>query len=102
MSVTVFVEFPLTEDGAQQVIAWANSDDGEPVTKKQKGFKSVQSYLAQDNKTVMMVMEWDSIEDHQAYYRFRQQQGVDEFIAPLLEGEIKVLYATAVQKPKDN
>tara|TARA_X000000368_G_scaffold57940_1_gene41002 strand:- start:10 stop:150 length:141 start_codon:yes stop_codon:yes gene_type:complete len=46
MSVYVVAEFPMTEQGAKDVIEWSKSDDGYVVTREHAGFESIQTLLA--------------------------------------------------------
>lgn len=96
MSVIAIVEAPLTEDGAQDFIKWAASKDGYAITRKHKGFEFVQTWLAEDNKTIYLHEKWASKEDHQAYLDFRVKGGMMDFLGPRLEGEFKVTYFSAI------
>tara|TARA_Y100000739_G_C20556216_1_gene440689 strand:- start:534 stop:827 length:294 start_codon:yes stop_codon:yes gene_type:complete len=96
MSVIAIVEAPLTEDGAQDFIKWAASKDGYAITRKHKGFEFIQTWLAEDNKTIYLHEKWASKEDHQAYLDFRVKGGMMDFLEPRLEGEFKVTYFSAI------
>ena len=92
MSVIVVAEFPMTQQGAQDLIDWSKSDDGYVVTRQQKGFEDIQTFLAEDKKTIYLYEKWDSKEDHQAYLDFRVKDGLMNFLGPLLDGDFKVTY----------
>ena len=70
MSVIVVAEFPMTEQGAQDLIDWSKSDDGDVVTRQHKGFEDIRIFLVENKKTVYLYEKWDSKEDHQAYLYF--------------------------------
>tara|TARA_B100000941_G_scaffold264410_1_gene218357 strand:+ start:218 stop:433 length:216 start_codon:yes stop_codon:yes gene_type:complete len=67
MSAIVVAEFPMTEQGAQDYIDWSKSDGGYLITRQHNGFEEIQTFLAEDKKTVYLYEKWDSKEDHQAY-----------------------------------
>lgn len=50
MSAIVVVEFPMTEQGAQDFIDWRKSDDGYVITSQHKGFEDIRTFLAEDKK----------------------------------------------------
>ena len=92
MSVYVVAEFPMTELGAKDIIEWSKSDDGYVVTREHAGFESIQTLLAEDNKTIYLYEKWASKEDHQAYFKFRSDAGLMDFLGPRLEGDPKITY----------
>lgn len=92
MSVYVIAEFPMTEQGAKDLIEWSKSDDGYVVTKASAGFELIQTLLAEDNKTVYLYEKWASKEEHQAYLNMRVEGGFMDFLGPRLEGEFKATY----------
>ena len=92
MSVYVIAEFPMTEQGAKDLIEWSKSDDGYVVTKASAGFELIQTLLAEDNKTVYLYEKWASKEEHQAYLNMRVEGGLMDVLRPRLEGEFKATY----------
>ena len=96
MSVYVIAEFPMTEQGAQDLIEWSKGDDGYAVTRASAGFELIQTLLAEDNKTVYLYEKWASKEEHQAYLNMRVEGGLMDFLGPRLEGEFKATYFNAV------
>ena len=50
MSVIVVAEFPMTEQGAQDLIDWSKGDDGYVITRQHKGFEDIRTFLAEDKK----------------------------------------------------
>ena len=92
MSVIVVAEFPMTEQGAQDLIDWSKGDDGYVITRQHKGFEDIRTFLAEDKKTVYLYEKWNSKEDHQAYLNFRVESGLMDFLNPRLDGDFKVTY----------
>ena len=97
MSIIVVAEFPMTEQGAQDLIDWSKSDDGYVITRQHKGFEDIRTFLAEDKKTVYLYEKWDSKEDHQAYLNFRVENGLMDFLNPRLDGDFKVTYFSEEQ-----
>ena len=97
MSVIVVAEFPMTEQGAQDLIDWSKDDDGYVITRQHKGFEDIRTFLAEDKKTVYLYEKWDSKEDHQAYLNFRVENGFMDFLNPRLDGDFKVTYFSEEQ-----
>ena len=54
MSVIVVAEFPMTQQGAQDLIDWSKSDDGYVVTRQHKGFEDIRTFLAEDKKILLV------------------------------------------------
>ena len=54
MSAIVVAEFPMTEQGAQDYIDWSKSDGGYVITRQHNGFEEIQTFLAEDKKTVYL------------------------------------------------
>ena len=92
MSVIVVAEFPMTEQGAQDLIDWSKSDDGYVVTRQHKGFEDIRIFLVENKKIVYLYEKWDSKEDHQAYLDFRVKDGLMDFLKSRLDGDFKVTY----------
>lgn len=92
MSVTVIAELPLSVQGAQDFIDWSKSEDGYVLTRQFEGFNSIETWLAEDNKTVYLHQKWTSKEAHQAYLAKRVEGGLMDFLGPRLENEFKVTY----------
>ena len=92
MSVIVVAEFPTTEQAAQDFLDWSNRDDGDVITRQQKGFEDIRTFLAEDKKTIYLYEKWNSKEDHQAYLDFRVKDGLMDFLNPRLDGDFKVTY----------
>ena len=92
MSVYVIAEILFTQQGAQDFIAWAKTEDGYPMTKSYAGYQLIQTLLAKDKKTVYLYKKWSSNEAHQGCLKFRVDGGLMDFLGPRLEGEFKFNY----------
>ena len=97
MSVIVVAEFPMTEQGAQDLIDQSKSDDGYVVTRQHKGFADIRIFLVENKKTVYLYEKCDSKEDHQAYLDFRVKDGLMDFLKPRLDSDFKVTYFSEEQ-----
>jgi len=92
MSVYVIAEFPMSETGAQEFIAWAERDNGYYIGETYKGYEFVQALIAEDNQTIYLVERWRTKEDHQAYLEVKTKGNLMEFIIPRLISDFKVTY----------
>ena len=92
MSIFVIAEAPCTEQGTKDFMEWTESGDGYVITRGFAGFESIQTLLAEDQKTIYLYEKWASKEEHQAYLKFRIEGGLMDFMGPRLEGEFKVTY----------
>ncbi|MAV47623.1 MAG: hypothetical protein CBC49_007050 [Alphaproteobacteria bacterium TMED89] len=92
MTVVVIAEAQFTEQGAQDFIEWSKGDDGYVITRDFDGFEHIETWLAEDNKTILLYELWSSKEKHQAYLKFRTDGGLMDFLGPRLEGEFTVTY----------
>ena len=88
----VVAEIPLTEEGAKEFVAWTLSDDGYAITKQHKGFEYINTLLSEDKKTIYLTEGWASKEDHQNYLNWRVENGMMDWLGPLLAGEFKLTY----------
>ena len=92
MSVYVIAEFPMSETGAQDFIAWVEGDNGYNAGGMYKGYEFVQALIAEDNQTIYLIERWGTKEDHQAYLEVKTKGGLMEFIIPRLISDFKVTY----------
>ena len=86
----------MTEQGAKDVIEWSKSNDGYVITREHASFESIQTLLAEDKKTVYLHEKQTSKEDHQAYFKFRSDAGLMDFLGPRLEDGTKITYSEDV------
>ncbi|MEO1955319.1 MAG: hypothetical protein ABGX42_01815, partial [Gammaproteobacteria bacterium] len=56
-------------------------------TRDYKDCRSVTTLVDQETSSVVLVEEWDSAEDQQAYMAWRVETGLIDAIAPFMQGE---------------
>ena len=86
MSVMVTIEMPVIPEKLEEylgILKQALVD-----TRAYKGCQSVATYVEQENSNVVLVEEWDSAEDQQAYMSWRVETGLLDAIAPFMQGEL--------------
>ncbi len=85
MSVMITLEFPVKPDMLNDYL---DSLKGALVeTRDYKGCRSVTTLVDQETSSVVLVEEWDSAEDQQAYMAWRVETGLIDAIAPFMQGE---------------
>ena len=57
-------------------------------TRSYKGCRSVTTLVDQETSSIVLVEEWDSAEDQQAYITWRVETGLIDAIAPFMQGEL--------------
>ena len=57
-------------------------------TRAYKGGRSVTTLVDQETSSIVLVEEWDSAEDQQAYIAWRVETGLIDAIAPFMQGEL--------------
>ena len=57
-------------------------------TRNYKGCRSVTTLVDQETSSVVLVEEWDSVDDQQAYMAWRMETGLIDAIAPFMQGEL--------------
>ena len=92
MSIYVIAEFPMSETGAQDFIAWVEGDNSYNAGGTYKGYEFVQALIAEDNQTIYLIERWEAKKDHQAYLEVRAKGSLMEFIMPRLISDFKVTY----------
>ncbi len=86
MSVMVILEMPVKPDMLEDYL---NILKGALVeTRDYKGCRSVTTLVDQETSSVVLVEEWDSVEDQQAYIAWRVETGLIDAIAPFMQGEL--------------
>ena len=86
MSVMITIEMPVIPEKLEEylgILKQALVD-----TRAYKGCQSVATYVEQTNSNVVLVEEWDSVEDQQAYMSWRAETGLLDAIAPFMQGEL--------------
>ena len=86
MSVMITLEMPVKPDMLEEYL---NILKGALVeTRSYKGCRSVTTLVDQETSSVVLVEEWDSAEDQQAYMAWRMETGLIDAIAPFMQGEL--------------
>ena len=57
-------------------------------TRAYKGCRSVTTLVDQETSSIVLVEEWESVEDQQAYIAWRVETGLMDAIAPFMQGEL--------------
>ena len=57
-------------------------------TRSYKGCRSLTTLVDQETSSIVLVEEWDSAEDQQAYIAWRVETGLIDAIAPFMQGEL--------------
>ena len=57
-------------------------------TRSYKGCRSVTTLVDQETSSIVLLEEWDSAEDQQAYIAWRVETGLIDAIAPFMQGEL--------------
>ena len=57
-------------------------------TRSYKGCRSVTTLIDQETSSIVLLEEWDSAEDQQAYIAWRVETGLIDAIAPFMQGEL--------------
>ena len=85
MSVMITLEMPVKPDMLEDYL---NILKGALVeTRSYKGCRSVTTLVDQETSSIVLVEEWDSAEDQQAYIAWRVETGLIDAIAPFMQGE---------------
>ena len=94
MTVTVILDCACNEGKAKDLVAYGKSDNGfEAVTKTHKGFQSIYCSIEQaDPNRVLIIEQWDTKIDYDAYLKWRLEDGLGEDLAPMLADEIKFTF----------
>ena len=56
------------------LVAFMDSENVLPVTRKFKGCKSVVQFVNKENNMHVLLEEWDSVESHQKYVNYRMNE----------------------------
>ena len=94
--IYVIAKLPCHEEGASKFIDFSKSDDGFSVTRAYKGFKHIELLAGEDNKSMWIYEQWETKEDHQTYLNFRIENGFEDFMGEILEGELSISYLSNI------
>ena len=82
----VILEMPVKPDMLEDYL---NILKGALVeTRNYKGCRSVTTLVDQETSSVVLVEEWDSVDDQQAYMAWRMETGLIDAIGPFMQGEL--------------
>lgn len=66
-----------------------------PVTRQHKGFRNIRLLKsAHDPNELVLIQEWDSVQDHQNYMQFRTETGEIGKLMTMTVGPMQVNYWT--------
>ena len=86
MSVMITLEIPVKPDILDDYLNILKEALVE--TRAYKGCKSVTTLVDQETSSVVLVEEWDSVEDQQAYITWRTETGLIDAVSPFMQGEL--------------
>ena len=85
MSVMITLELPVKPDMLGKYLDILKEALVE--TRNYKGCNNVTTLVDQDTSSVVLLEEWDSVEDQQAYMAWRVETGLLDAIAPFMQGD---------------
>ena len=86
MSVMVTLEMPVKPDMLDDYLNILKEALVE--TRAYKGCKSVTTLVDQETSSVVLVEEWNSVEDQQTYIAWRTETGLIDAVIPFMQGEL--------------
>ena len=70
----VIITTKVKDGMMSDLVAFMDSENVLPVTKKFKGCKSVVQFVNEENNIHVLLEEWDSVESHQKYVNYRMNE----------------------------
>ena len=70
----VIITTNVKEGMMSDLVAFMDSENVLPVTRKLKGCKSVVQFVNEENNIHVLLEEWDSVESHQKYVNYRMNE----------------------------
>ncbi len=86
MSVMITLEMPVKPDMLDEYLSILKGALVE--TRDYKGCISVTTLVDQETSSVLLIEEWGSTEDQQAYMEWRVETGLIEAISPFMQGQL--------------
>jgi len=86
MSVMITLEMPVKPDMLNEYLDILKGALVE--TRAYKGCISVSTLVDQETSSVVLVEEWESAEDQQAYLAWRVETGLIDAVAPFMQSEL--------------
>ena len=91
MSVLTLVEVNVKPESVNEVKAFLK--EAFPATRAFKGCLGIELQINQDEPTnMLLVMEWETREDHQKYAAWRTETGFVERLSSMLSGPLSIRY----------
>ena len=88
MSVMITLEMPVKPDMLEDYLNILKEALVE--TRAYKGLRRVTTLDDQETSSVVLVEEWDSVEDQQAYIAWRTETGLIDAVSPFMQGELVI------------
>ena len=70
----VIITTKVKDGMMSDLVAFMDSENVLPVTRKFKGCKSVVQFVNKENNIHVLLEEWDSVESHQKYVNYRMNE----------------------------
>lgn len=74
----VIITTNVKEGMMSDLVAFMDSENVLPVTRKFKGCKSVVQFVNEENNIHVLLEEWDSVDSHQKYVNYRMNEDETE------------------------
>tara|TARA_B100000886_G_scaffold340421_1_gene309859 strand:- start:363 stop:656 length:294 start_codon:yes stop_codon:yes gene_type:complete len=88
MSVLVNLEIPVKKERIEDFFEYLRNVLVD--TRAYNGCIRLETYLEIENSTVLLIEEWDRIENQEAYMQWRAETGLLEALSEFLDGELVI------------
>jgi len=88
MSVLVNLEIPVKKDRIEDFFDYLRNVLVD--TRAYQGCIRLKTYHEIENSTVLLIEEWDKIENQEAYMQWRAETGLLEALSEFLDGELVI------------
>ena len=86
MSVLVNLEIPVKKDRIEDFFDYLRNVLVD--TRAYEGCIRLETYHEMENSTVLLIEEWEKIENQEAYMQWRAETGLVEALSEFLDGEL--------------
>ena len=86
MSVLVNLEIPVKKERIEDFFDYLR--DVLVDTRAYEGCIRLETYHEMENSTVLLIEEWEKIENQEAYMQWRAETGLVEALSEFLDGEL--------------